>query len=90
MNLMVFNFQHAEIYGICFWQMKTHNDGVYALFNKKFSSFALYEGKNGEDFLPYQCSLFRPRDHDSKFIAGMRKWLVDFHVDEGTLESTLY
>ncbi|XP_034910976.1 protection of telomeres protein 1a isoform X4 [Populus alba] len=27
--------------------MKTHNDGVYALFNKKFSSFALYEGKNG-------------------------------------------
>uniref|UniRef100_A0A6N2KJQ7 Telomeric single stranded DNA binding POT1/Cdc13 domain-containing protein n=1 Tax=Salix viminalis TaxID=40686 RepID=A0A6N2KJQ7_SALVM len=63
--------------------MKTHNDGVYALFNKKFSSFALYEGKNGEDFLPYQCSLFRPRDHDSKFIEGLRKWLVDFHVDEG-------
>ncbi|KAK9266176.1 hypothetical protein L1049_027241 [Liquidambar formosana] len=68
--------------------MKTHGKDVYALFNKKFSSFALFEGKYGEDFIPYQVfSKFRPRDKDKKFIASLRKWLADFMLDTGSEES---
>ncbi|XP_059454142.1 protection of telomeres protein 1a-like isoform X1 [Corylus avellana] len=64
--------------------MKTHCGEVNVVFNKRFSSFALYEGKDGKDFLPYQVSSkFRPRDLDKKFIEGLRKWLVDFQLDEG-------
>ncbi|GMY23977.1 protection of telomeres protein 1b-like isoform X1 [Fagus crenata] len=67
--------------------MKTHCGEVNAVFNKKFSSFALYEGKESGDFLPYQVSSkFRPRDLDKKFIEGLRKWLVDFQLDEGLSE----
>ncbi|KAL5817868.1 hypothetical protein ACOSQ3_026246 [Xanthoceras sorbifolium] len=63
--------------------MKTHNGETYALFNKKFSSFALYEGRNGENFLPYQVSLrFRQRERDKKFIGGLRKWLSNFQLGE--------
>jgi hypothetical protein len=70
--------------------MKTHCGEVNAVFNKKFSSFALYEGKESGDFLPYQVSSkFRPRDLDKKFIEGLRKWLVDFQLDEGTIKYTL-
>ncbi|KAK6249800.1 hypothetical protein SCA6_003805 [Theobroma cacao] len=58
--------------------MKTHEGDVYAIFNKRFSSFALYEGKNGEGFHPYQVSLrFHAREQDEKLIADLRKWLAD-------------
>ncbi|XAR63970.1 hypothetical protein NMG60_11024143 [Bertholletia excelsa] len=58
--------------------MKTHGPEVYGLYNKKFSSFALYEGKYSTNNSPYQVSpKFRPRDQDKKFITGLRKWLED-------------
>ncbi|EOY21313.1 hypothetical protein QUC31_007276 [Theobroma cacao] len=61
--------------------MKTHEGDVYAIFNKRFSSFALYEGKNGEGFHPYQVSLrFHAREQDEKLIADLRKWLADSKV----------
>lgn len=64
--------------------MKPHCWEAHAVFNKRFSSFALYEGKESEDFHPYQVSSnFRPRDLDKKFIEGLRKWLVNFQLDEG-------
>ncbi|KAM4114457.1 hypothetical protein ACJW30_04G069300 [Castanea mollissima] len=64
--------------------MKTHCGEVNAVFNKRFSSFALYEGNDVEDCFPYQVSSkFRPRDLDKTFIKGLRKWLVDFQLDEG-------
>lgn len=70
--------------------MKPHCWEAHAVFNKRFSSFALYEGKESEDFHPYQVSSnFRPRDLDKKFIEGLRKWLVNFQLDEGILTSTL-
>ncbi|KAK9062314.1 hypothetical protein SSX86_019500 [Deinandra increscens subsp. villosa] len=57
--------------------MKGHRSGVNVLFDKKFSSFALYEGREGSKFVPYQVSSkFRARDEDNKFIAGLRKWTV--------------
>jgi len=68
--------------------MKTHCGEVNAVFNKRFSSFALYEGKDGKDFLPFQVSSkFCPRDLDKKFIEGLRKWLVDFQLDEGIFKN---
>lgn len=64
--------------------MKTHQGEIYAVFNKKFSSFALYEGKDGSGFLPYDVSpKFRCRDLDKKFILSLRDWLVGFEIDEG-------
>lgn len=70
-------------------QMKAHNKQAYALFNKKFSSFALYDGKGGEDFLPYQVSSrFFVRDQDKRIIATVRKWLLNFQFKEGMLQNT--
>ncbi|GLU12895.1 hypothetical protein SLE2022_295520 [Rubroshorea leprosula] len=64
--------------------MKIHANDVYAIFNKKFSSFALYNGKDGESFLPYQSSpRFHQREQDKKLIAGLRKWLDDSKCNEG-------
>ncbi|KAG6584317.1 Protection of telomeres protein 1b, partial [Cucurbita argyrosperma subsp. sororia] len=63
--------------------MKIHQGEIYAVFNKKFSSFALYEGKDGSGFLPYDVSpKFRPRDLDKMFILSLRDWLVGFELDE--------
>ncbi|KAL6962992.1 hypothetical protein U1Q18_037957 [Sarracenia purpurea var. burkii] len=68
--------------------MRTRGREVYALFSKQFSSFALFEGKYGTNFTPYQASQnFRPRDQDTKFIMGLRKWSVDHQLDRGTNES---
>ncbi|XP_023001782.1 protection of telomeres protein 1b-like isoform X1 [Cucurbita maxima] len=65
--------------------MKIHQGEIYAVFNKKFSSFALYEGKDGSGFLPYDVSpKFRPRDLDKMFILSLRDWLVGFELDEGS------
>lgn len=64
--------------------MNSFCGGVCGVYNKKFSSFALYYGKDGKDFQPYQVSpKFQPRDLDKKFITDLRKWLVDFQIDEG-------
>lgn len=71
-------------------QMKTHNAETYALFNKKFSSFALYEGKYGQSYNPYQASLkFQPRDQDMMFVDGLRKWVDGFQLDTVSKESVL-
>ncbi|XP_022137389.1 protection of telomeres protein 1a-like isoform X2 [Momordica charantia] len=65
--------------------MKTHQGEIYVVFNKKFSSFALYEGQYGTSFQPYDVSpKFQPRDLDKKFILSLRDWLVGFELDEGS------
>ncbi|KAH1074712.1 hypothetical protein J1N35_027040 [Gossypium stocksii] len=61
--------------------MTVHEGDVYAIFNKKFSSFALYDGKDGDNFHPYKVSLrFHAREHDEKIIASLRKWLASSEV----------
>ena len=66
--------------------MRTHEGEVNAVFNKKYSTFALYKGKDGEDFIPYQVSSkFNPKNLSQKFIVELRKWLVDFRLCEGNL-----
>lgn len=69
-------------------QMKTHGPEIYALFNKKFSSFAIFDRKDNSNFLPYQCSLkYHAREQDKKFILGLMKWLDDHQIDTGILMS---
>ncbi|XP_070051519.1 protection of telomeres protein 1b isoform X4 [Nicotiana tomentosiformis] len=64
--------------------MKTHGPEIYALFNKKFSSFAIFDRKDNSNFLPYQCSLkYHAREQDKKFILGLMKWLDDHQIDTG-------
>ncbi|MBA0744156.1 hypothetical protein Gogos_006793 [Gossypium gossypioides] len=61
--------------------MTVHEGDVYAIFNNKFSSFALYDGKDGDNFHPYKVSLrFHAREHDEKIIASLRKWLASSEV----------
>ncbi|KAG8475884.1 hypothetical protein CXB51_032657 [Gossypium anomalum] len=61
--------------------MTVHEGDVYAIFNNKFSSFALYDGKDGDSFHAYKVSLrFHAREHDEKRIASLRKWLASSEV----------
>ncbi|XP_047950877.1 protection of telomeres protein 1a-like isoform X2 [Salvia hispanica] len=56
--------------------ISTRPDGVYAMFNKKFSSFALFEGRGSsiKELVPYQISArYEPREKDKKVIVGLRK-----------------
>ncbi|XP_058093874.1 protection of telomeres protein 1a-like isoform X2 [Magnolia sinica] len=64
--------------------MKIYDGVVYALFNKKFSTFALFEGKSGEGFKPYQVSSkIQITNHDKEYITQLRTWLVDYQLDAG-------
>ncbi|KAA3458399.1 protection of telomeres protein 1b-like isoform X1 [Gossypium australe] len=66
--------------------MRIHEGDVYAIFNKRFSSFALYDGKDVENFQPYQVLLrYEARKHDAMIIAGLRKWLASSHVIDAEL-----
>ncbi|XP_057783826.1 protection of telomeres protein 1b [Salvia miltiorrhiza] len=56
--------------------IKTRAEGVYALFNKKFSSFALFEGRGStiKELVPYQISAkYKPRETDKNAIMRLRK-----------------
>ncbi|CAH1436759.1 unnamed protein product [Lactuca virosa] len=62
--------------------MKLHGSEVNAVFNKRFSAFALYEGSDFSNFVPYQVSSkFHAREQDNKFIADLRKWTIT-HLPE--------
>ncbi|KAK9688774.1 hypothetical protein RND81_09G010200 [Saponaria officinalis] len=70
--------------------MKTHNAETYALFNKSYSSFALYEGKYGDNCKPYQASLkFRQRDQDKAFVVGLRKWVEGVQLGTAAKDSVM-
>ncbi|XP_073144662.1 protection of telomeres protein 1b-like [Henckelia pumila] len=64
--------------------ISTRGSEVYAMYNKKFSSFALYEGRDfGErEFAHYQSSRnFSFREQDKRLITGMRKWLMRTKIE---------
>ncbi|XP_076884625.1 protection of telomeres protein 1b-like [Bidens hawaiensis] len=68
--------------------MKCHGSGVNVVFDKKFSSFALYEGSEGSKFVPYQVSAkFQASDRDNKFIAGLRKWTLSNRPETASSDS---
>ncbi|XP_052180746.1 protection of telomeres protein 1b-like isoform X2 [Diospyros lotus] len=71
-----------------FVQIKFHNGQVHGVFHKKFSSFALFKGKHGASFIPYQVwPSFKPRDQDKKFIVALRQLLVDYELAGGSNKS---
>ncbi|KAF9615220.1 hypothetical protein IFM89_022482 [Coptis chinensis] len=67
--------------------IQSHNGKVNAHFNKKVSTFALYEGKCSKSFIPYQSSSsYFLKDLDMDFIASLRTWLFNFQLNSGTSE----
>lgn len=72
-----------------FVQIQTRGSDVYALFNKGFSTFALFEGRGSsiKEFVPYQISpRYKPRDQDKKNIMQLREWFLSVKT-EGTILS---
>ncbi|OVA01584.1 Telomeric single stranded DNA binding POT1/Cdc13 [Macleaya cordata] len=70
--------------------MKSHRGVVNAIYNKKLSSYALFEGKSSKHFIPYQASSnFCLTDHDKKFMTLLRTWMLNFQLDSGLNESLL-
>ncbi|GKB58108.1 nucleic acid-binding, OB-fold-like protein, partial [Tanacetum coccineum] len=68
--------------------IKSHRSGVNAVFDKKLSSFALYEGKCDSKFAPYQVSpKFHLRVQDKKFIERLRKWTVSHQPETSSSDS---
>ncbi|KAM5570401.1 protection of telomeres protein 1b-like [Rosa sericea] len=62
--------------------VKVFGDEVSAVYNKQYSSFALYDARDGS--VPYQTSQrFRERDLDKRFVTDLRRWFRDFPIDEG-------
>ncbi|KAK7358122.1 hypothetical protein VNO77_00043 [Canavalia gladiata] len=73
----------GDIIQLCHVVVRAYAGEVNAVFYKQTSSFALYKGKDGNDFVPYQVSSnFHPRDEDKMFIDKLRKWLVNFQPQE--------
>ncbi|KAL6545541.1 hypothetical protein OROGR_009415 [Orobanche gracilis] len=63
---------------------------VFASFNKKLSSFALFKGRDCscKEFVPYQISSnYKPREDDKKFITALRQWSIQ-HKIQGLNESS--
>lgn len=65
-------------------QVKIHNGDVNAVFNKKYSSFALFGAEPSDDVNPYQISSkFKLTDNDKELIKRLRTWLLDHQFDAG-------
>ncbi|WVZ86029.1 hypothetical protein U9M48_032874 [Paspalum notatum var. saurae] len=57
--------------------MITMHGEFFVLFNKKSSSFALFEGKGSKDCSPYQSSMkYQGSSHDNELLTQMRTWLA--------------
>lgn len=55
--------------------IKKYRD-FFVQFDKKYSSFALFEGKTYTECSPYQTSIrYHDSEHDKDFLNQMRTWL---------------
>ncbi|KAJ1271423.1 hypothetical protein BS78_06G127500 [Paspalum vaginatum] len=55
----------------------TMHGEFFVSFNKKFSSFALFEGKVSKECSPYQTSMkYQSSSHDNELLTQMRTWLA--------------
>lgn len=60
------------------------NRKITALCNEKSSSFALFDGKHGEDPVPYQSSAkFQMGEQDENFLSNLREWIITYKFDDG-------
>uniref|UniRef100_A0A0E0DF43 Kinesin motor domain-containing protein n=1 Tax=Oryza meridionalis TaxID=40149 RepID=A0A0E0DF43_9ORYZ len=54
-----------------------HHGEFFVTYNKRFSSFALFEGKVSTGCIPYQHSMkYHGSKHDNEFLTQLRMWLV--------------
>jgi hypothetical protein len=57
-------------------QVKHHHGEFFLTFDKKFSSFALFEGKGSAECSPYQTSMkYHGCKRDRELLTQMRTWL---------------
>ncbi|ESQ40554.1 hypothetical protein EUTSA_v10013532mg [Eutrema salsugineum] len=61
------------------------NGKITALCNEATSSFALFNGKLDEEFIPYQLSpKFQMREHDKNFLSNLREWMITYNFEDGS------
>ncbi|CAL9229373.1 unnamed protein product [Arabidopsis halleri] len=62
------------------------NRKITALCNETSSStFALFNGKHGVDFIPYQSSpKFLMREQDKNFLSNLREWMITYKFEDGS------
>ncbi|WOL03011.1 hypothetical protein Cni_G11731 [Canna indica] len=58
-------------------EMKVHNGETYCVYNKKHSSFALFEGKTTEVNYYQASRRYCTSDRDGLILSKIRKWLCD-------------
>ncbi|CAI9785616.1 unnamed protein product [Fraxinus pennsylvanica] len=74
---------HKDIILLCDVWIENYEQKPSAIFNKT-SSFALFDGRVGDDFRPYQVSpTFRFLDSDKVFIRRLRNWSQITPYDAG-------
>jgi hypothetical protein len=71
-------------------QIREYKGELYALFNKRCSSFSLYDGKHGQDYTPYQCSpiYYHTTQKDMDSIMILRR--LDYKFEIGPYESSSF
>ncbi|XAR53970.1 hypothetical protein NMG60_11028933 [Bertholletia excelsa] len=76
-----------DIIFLCNVGIELHNEEFYAVFNKRYSSFALFDGNQYSNLMPYQSSLtFQLADSEKKSIARLRCWCLSWQFDTGSSE----
>ncbi|KAF8096471.1 hypothetical protein N665_0307s0002 [Sinapis alba] len=61
------------------------NRKITALCNETSSSFALFNGKQGEGFVSYQSSpKFQMREQDKIFLSNLREWMITYKFEDGS------
>nr|ACJ49156.1 protection of telomeres 1b protein [Arabidopsis lyrata] len=62
------------------------NRKITALCNETSSStFALFNGKHGVDFIPYQSSpKFMIREQDHNLLSNLREWMITYKFQDGS------
>ncbi|XP_023636871.1 protection of telomeres protein 1b isoform X2 [Capsella rubella] len=66
------------------------NRKITALCNETSSStFSLFNGEHGVDFIPYQSSpKFLMREQDKSFLSTLREWMVSYKFEDGSCSFT--
>ncbi|KAG4398498.1 hypothetical protein GLYMA_08G054800v4 [Glycine max] len=73
----------GDVIVLCCVEVKSFKGEVNATFDKRFSSFGLYKGKDGDDLDPYHVSsYFHHIREDESLIVKLRKWLMNFQPHE--------
>ncbi|KAK4487707.1 hypothetical protein RD792_005630 [Penstemon davidsonii] len=76
----------GDIILLCQVMMKTRGTEVYVNFDKRYSSFAIFEGRDfssssRNEFCPYQISpKYKAREQDKKIVMDLRNWLIQLKL----------